>query len=278
MTVDVERRPRATRGRSGRGGVRVIAHRGASSIAPENTLAAIRLAIAGGLDLVEVDVQRSRDGELFLMHDTTLVRTTDVRQVFPDRRAPWLLSDFTSEEIRRLDAGSWLSPEYAGERVPTLAEALAVVRSSAAGLQLELKAPALYPGLATGVAEQVKTAPGWAGTPAATEQLLVQSFSREAVQEFSAAAPGTPVGLLGMPARTDLAGLSTWVDQVNPSHHLVSAGYVDAVHRAGMECVVWTVNREASMHRVARLGVDGIITDRPEMMQRVLRDREDDAA
>ena len=263
--------------------MRVIAHRGASSIAPENTLAAIRLAIAGGADRIEVDVQRSRDGELFLMHDTTLARTTDVRARFPRRRRPWLLADFTSEEIRRLDAGSWLSPEYAGEPVPTLAEAVAVVRAGGVGLQLELKAPALYPGLATDVARLVDDVPGWPGTPASSDRLLVQSFSLEAVKELADAAPSIPVGLLGTPARADLGRLGTWVDEVNPGHHLVDAGYVDAVHRAGMECVVWTVNRAAAMRRAVRCGVDGVITDRPELLRTVLqsssrRDRTGDRA
>jgi glycerophosphoryl diester phosphodiesterase len=82
-----------------------IAHRGASAEAPENTLAAVRRAVELGADAVELDVQRSRDGALNVMHDTTLERTTSVRQAFPGR-APWRVADFNLDEIRRLDAGS----------------------------------------------------------------------------------------------------------------------------------------------------------------------------
>jgi len=97
--------------------VEVIAHRGSSGAAPENTLAAVRLAIRHDSDVVENDIQRTRDGELVIIHDTTLDRTTDVEQVFP-ARAPWNVGDFTLGEIKRLDAGSWFAPRFAGQEVP----------------------------------------------------------------------------------------------------------------------------------------------------------------
>ncbi len=98
----------------------VVAHRGSSGAAPENTLAAVRLALRQKSDVMENDIQRTADGELVIMHDTTLARTTDVEQVFP-ARAPWNVGDFTLAEIKQLDAGSWFATEFAGERVPTLA-------------------------------------------------------------------------------------------------------------------------------------------------------------
>ena len=97
----------------------VIAHRGASAYAPENTLAAIDKAADLGFRWVENDVQRTKDGQLVVVHDDSLNRTTDVEEVFPDR-APWKVKDFTAAEIARLDAGSWFSPRFAGARVPTL--------------------------------------------------------------------------------------------------------------------------------------------------------------
>lgn len=100
-----------------------IAHRGASGYVPENTLAAVRPGVEQGADLVEIDVQRSADGALVVMHDTTLARTTDVEEVFPDR-APWDVGDFTLAELRLLDAGSWFGHEFAGEPVPTLEQVL----------------------------------------------------------------------------------------------------------------------------------------------------------
>ena len=97
----------------------VVAHRGASADAPENTLSAVRAALVRDSDLVEVDVQRSKDGALVLMHDTTLSRTTNARNLFPTR-GPWLVGQFTYAELSRLDAGSWKGPQFAGETIPTL--------------------------------------------------------------------------------------------------------------------------------------------------------------
>src|SRR5690606_3104315 len=137
----------------------VIAHRGASGYAPENTLAAVEAADRLDTTWVEVDVQRTADGELVLVHDTTLERTTDAEEVFPDR-APWDVADFTAEEIARLDAGSWFGEEFAGEPVPTLGEALATLEANDQKLLLELKDPELYPGIEEEVLAELAEA-GW---------------------------------------------------------------------------------------------------------------------
>ena len=105
----------------------LVAHRGASAYAPEHTLAAYRLAIAQGADYVEQDLAVTRDGVLICLHDESLERTTDVEEVFPDRtttdsangRKRWLAIDFTLDEIKRLDAGSWFGTTFAGDLIPT---------------------------------------------------------------------------------------------------------------------------------------------------------------
>jgi glycerophosphoryl diester phosphodiesterase len=94
-----------------------IAHRGSSGAAPENTIAAVRLSLAQGADVVENDIQRTSDGELVILHDASLARTTDVEQVFPGR-ASYDVVHFTLAEVKRLDAGSWFAPQFAGERIP----------------------------------------------------------------------------------------------------------------------------------------------------------------
>ena len=248
-----------------------VAHRGASASAPENTLAAVRKAIGRGSDLVELDVQRTRDGALVLMHDTTLARTTDVRRLFP-RRAPWRVRDFTYSEIRRLDAGSWWSPEYAGEKVPTLEEAIELVQPTRAGLLLELKAPELYPGITAEVAVALRAVPGYLSTATATRRLVVESFDVAAMHEHKVLEPSVPVGVLGTPSRRRLPELAKWADQVNPRYTFADASYVATVHRHGMGCLVWTVNRASSMRMALGLGVDGVITDRPEVLDEVLAD------
>src|SRR5262245_24168968 len=112
----------------------LIAHRGASWDAPEHTLPAYELALKQGADFVEPDLQLTKDGVLICMHDTTLERTTDVEDIYPDRaqqkngRKTWPVADFTWEEIQKLDAGKWKSAEFAGTRVPTFQQMIDLVR------------------------------------------------------------------------------------------------------------------------------------------------------
>lgn len=239
-----------------------VAHRGASGDHPENTLAAVRGALALGVDSIELDVQRSRDGALVLIHDTTLTRTTDAKKLFP-RRAPWNVADFDYDELLRLDAGGWKAPFFAGEQVPTLDQAIDLVRTSSTGLLLELKAPALYPGIVTDVVSTLRGVPGYLDRAVAGRRLVVESFDYAAMKAHKTRAPEVPVGLLGTPVRANLPALGTWADQVNPHHWSVDRSYVDEVHRHEMDCLVWTVNRVSAMRRALDLGVDGLITNEP---------------
>jgi len=167
-------------------GVANVAHRGASAHAPENTIAALRLAARQGADAFEIDVQETRDHELILMHDSTLARTTDAETVFPDR-SPWRVADFTLDEIRRLDAGSWFGAAFAGERVPTLAEALRAMRGTDLGLLLEIKAPQLYPGIDRRTVRELRLS--WVGP------LVVQSVYLESRRSFHDLEHGSHLGM-----------------------------------------------------------------------------------
>ena len=241
-----------------------IAHRGASAYAPENTLTAIRQAVELHSDLVEVDVQRTRDGALVLVHDADLGSTTDAARVLP-RRTPWRVADLTYDEVQRLDAGSWFSPAYAGKRIPTLEEALDLLVLTGTGLQLEVKKPGLYPGIARDIAAVLAARPA--------NHVVVQSFDHDVMRELALLDTGRPIGLLGQPPLRRLPVLAAWATQVNPRHVRVTAPYVDAVHAAGMECLVWTVDRPADMERVLDLGVDGVITNRPDVLRKIVTDR-----
>src|SRR3954453_9536449 len=199
-----------------------IAHRGASAELPENTLPALRRGGERGADMVEIDVQRSADGALVVMHDPTLTRTTNVRAVFP-HRSPWRVSDFTLEELRRLDAGSWKMQTEDGHGVPTLSEVLDLVAAVGVGLQLELKAPDRYPGVVADLVDALVHAP-------AAAQVVVQSFNVTSMKELSARMPGIRVAVLGNPAPAHLPVLATWVQQINPHHRVITESYVDEIH------------------------------------------------
>jgi glycerophosphoryl diester phosphodiesterase len=131
----------------------LIAHRGASAYAPEHTAAAYRLAIEMGADFVEQDLAVTKDNVLICIHDASLERTTNVEEVFPDRgitlsldgstRKHWVANDFTLAEIKRLDAGTWFDRKFAGERILTFDEAVAIVKGKA-GMFPEIKDPELY--------------------------------------------------------------------------------------------------------------------------------------
>lgn len=236
--------------------MQIYAHRGFSTVAPENTLAAFDRA-AGVAGFIELDVQRCLSGELVVVHDATLDRTTDVATVFPDRSSR-AVGEFTLAELRRLDAGSWFSAEFAGERIPTLAEVLDFLHNRDLGLLLEAKSPP--PGVAEQIADELLKH-RWI----LRERLVVQSFDEDFVREFRSVFPRATLGLLGAPADVE-----PWVriaDQINPHHVDLPQSYVDLVHAAGIAVNPWTVDEPADIKRMIDLGVDGIITNTPDRVR-----------
>ncbi|GLY82604.1 glycerophosphodiester phosphodiesterase [Actinoallomurus iriomotensis] len=240
-------------------GVADIAHRGASAHAPENTLAAFREARAANADYFELDVQQTRDHVPIIMHDATLGRTTDAEKVFPGR-SPWRVGDFTLAQVKRLDAGSWFSPRYAGERVPTLAETLREMEGSDMKLLLELKNPALYPGLPGRVADELRAQPGWT----LPDRTVVQSFDWPSVESFHRLLPSVPTGVIGTPTARQLPAVARYAGYVNPRYDTVTAAYVRAVHARHMKVFAWVADSPATVRRLIGDRVDGIVSNRPE--------------
>ncbi|MFF5443758.1 glycerophosphodiester phosphodiesterase [Streptomyces sp. NPDC012888] len=252
----------------------VYAHRGASAYAPENTLLAVDLAEELGFDWVENDVQRTKDGELVVVHDETLTRTTNVRTLFPDR-GPWRVRDFTADEIARLDAGSWFGVEFAGARVPTLRQYLDRVRSNDQKLLLEIKKPELYPGIERDTLEVLEEA-GWLGEEEVRDRLVVQSFSADCVRIVHAERPELVTAFLGTPPVADLPKYSAFADRINPWHATISAEWVAAVHAVTgvhgrpMQVDTWIVDDAALARKVQAMGVDGIITNAPDVIRQAV--------
>lgn len=247
-----------------------IAHRGSSGSAPENTIAAVDLALRQKSSYVEVDVQRSADGELVIFHDTTLTRTTDAEEVFPNR-APWRVGDFTMAELEQLDAGSWFGPEFAGEPIPTLTETIDAI-GRRAGLLLELKSPELYPGIEDQVVDELESDRGWLRSALRRDLLVVQSFNHPSMRVVDSLARQIPVGLLYgyRPTTPELVAASDWAEQINPSFRVTDQALVDEVHSLGMTISVYTLNTGQLMRQYIALGVDGIITDYPVVLRDIL--------
>lgn len=251
--------------------VLTIAHRGSSGVAPENTLAAVRAARLHGADTVENDIQRTRDGELVVLHDRDLARTTDVRDRFPDR-APWHVGDFTLAEIRSLDAGSWFDARFAGEQVPTLRQWARAV-GERAGMLLEVKRPVLYPGIEQDLVAELDSVPALQRA-VREERVVVQCFDHAWLARFKTLAPRVPVGLLygAVPTLAQIRSASTWAEQVNPSLSVTTRRLVRSAHALGLKVNVWTVNGPDGMRRAIRIGVDGIITNHPDVLGEVRGD------
>lgn len=230
--------------------MQVIAHRGASGLAPENTLAAVRRAVADGADAVECDVHRTRDGALVVLHDPTLGRTTDAAAVLPGR-GPWDVSELTLAELRRLDAGSWWGRQHTGEVVPTLEEWLTAVGPLHA--LVEVKWPERYAGIEHDLDAVL------------TGRVSVQSFDHAFLRRFKEVAGDASVGALvgRRPWRRDLVEVASWADQLNPRWRLVTRGLVDRAHELGLAVHPWTVDHLPQMARLGELGVDGLITNHP---------------
>ncbi|MGY4718761.1 glycerophosphodiester phosphodiesterase family protein [Naumannella cuiyingiana] len=250
---------------------RVIAHRGASADAPENTLAAVERAIDDGSAVVECDVQRTADGELVVLHDATLARTTDAGSVFP-RRKPWNVADLTLDQVRRLDAGAWFGAEFAGQRVPTLREWIDAI-GTRAGMLIEVKHPDRKPGIENDLAETLR-ASQWARRALHDGRLVVQSFDHDWLRHaYAPLGDGVPLGALCLarPSSRQVRAISEWADQLNPRLGATDRALVDAAHECGLSINVWTVNGTTDMRRLIDARVDGIITNKPAKLAALAR-------
>ena len=231
-----------------------IAHRGAGKLAPENTLAAFRLGAQHGYRMAECDVKLSADGVPFLLHDSTLERTTNGHGTAGDR--PWA-------ELAQLDAGSWHSRAYAGEPVPSLANLARFCIANGLHLDVEIK-PTPGQEAATGRAVAEAAARWWHN--AATPPLLT-SFRPEALQSAAQTAPELPRGLLLDTLWDGWEGIATQLScrAIVCNHALWDATLVDRVHSAGWRALSYTVNDEWAAERLIALGTDGVVTDRVDL-------------
>lgn len=249
-----------------------VAHRGASGHAPENTLSAIDAADRLNAETVEVDVQLTADGEPVLMHDTTLTRTTNAEEVFPDRD-PYRVGDFTLDEIQQLEAGGWFADSFEGEPVPSLGEALDRLELLDLNLFLEVKEPALYPGIEERVAEEFYQRTRWFehSIPWEPRRLVVQSFDWDSLHESKTLLPSVPHALLGKVDEDQIAEYD-WAHMINPNYTTIDADYVDRVQEAGLEIMPFTINEREDMDSVLDMGVDGFISDFPDIGQEAIAD------
>jgi glycerophosphoryl diester phosphodiesterase len=244
--------------RSAPGRTWVVGHRGAMGYCPENTFASFDRALALGADWIELDVHQSRDGELIVIHDEAVDRTTDGRG---------LVQEQTTAELKALDAGSWYGPQFAGQRVPTLDEVLRWARQRDTIVDIEIKNAPLY---YAGIEESVVTTLDRAGM---TEQVIVISFDHHAVGRVKALDSRIVTGVLyaGRPADAGL-GLARAVDAdaLLPHWAYVTADDVRSAHEAGLVVAPWESSDPTVLRHLIEAGVDAIGTNKPDVLVQTL--------
>jgi glycerophosphoryl diester phosphodiesterase len=252
-----------------------IGHRGASAYAPEHTFAAYDLALEQGADYIEIDLQMTADGVLVALHDKTLNRTADAPEGVPEQYCRGLVSKKTLEQIKMCDAGSWFSPEYAGEQIPTLEEIFQRYGTSV-NYYIETKNPDAAPGME----EELLRLMGEYGLiePAAENwQVLIQSFSAESLMKIHELEPSLPLIQLywagtSKSIQRDLDAVSEYAVGIGPYKKDVDAALVEAAHERCLAVHPYTVNTEEEMEALIALGVDGMFTNNPDLLDGVLGD------
>lgn len=265
--------------------VRIIAHRGARSLAPENTLAAAIKGFESGADGWELDVAMSIEGELVLLHDDTLERTSNVKQVFPDRR-PWSVYEFSLQELSQLDFGSWFVESdpfdqaaqgnistqeleaFRGLPITTLAEALQFTKDNQWWVNIEIKdasgtaAEALIVSKVVKLVEKLEM----------EDQVLISSFKHEYLGEVKNLNPTIATGILVNKSVKDPVSLMQQYEAqaFHPGSKVTDASQVQALRTAGYDVNVWTVNEAEDMFELIAMGVTGIFTDFPQTLKPIL--------
>jgi glycerophosphoryl diester phosphodiesterase len=240
--------------------MRIIAHRGFSGRAPENTMAAFRLALELKVDGLELDVQRSKDGELVICHDPIVNRTTDGQGA---------INDLTWEELRRLDAGSWFNSRFKNERIPRLRTLLELIQKSDLLINIELKTDVFaYPGIEEQLVKLIKAFE-------LVEQCIVSSFNHYSLLRITKALPELKTGIL---YNANLYQPWTYakrlkVAALHPKYTSVSAEMVAQARQNGLLVNTWTVNEPVVIQRMIAAQVDAIITNHPDLVRSYLSEQ-----
>jgi glycerophosphoryl diester phosphodiesterase len=234
----------------------IIAHRGASAEAPENTLIAFELGIRQGCTGIELDVHLSRDGQLVVCHDSTVERTTN---------GVGAIADMTVSELRAFDAGSWLNERFAGERLPLLGEVFDLA-PPAMPINVEIKCygnEAVYEPLIELLRRKDRI-----------DTVFVSCFDHDMAAELKRREPEVRIGLLYDRGKVEIdefesrTGVSLY--SLHPHHSYITRDYVEAAHRKNVCIFPWTVDPEPRMRELLAAGVDGIITNVPARLKRLL--------
>lgn len=239
----------------------IIAHRGASAYAPENTMAAFQKAVDLSADGIEFDVKCSKDGEMVIIHDQTLERTTN---------GHGKVIETNLNNLRDLDAGSFYSSEFSGEKIPLLSEVLEEF-SKKIVINIELTN---YSSISDGLARKAATL---IKRMCIEENVIFSSFHPYNLIITRRIVPNVPVALLALPGKSGWifrSNMMRWIspELIHPYFNDVDKRFIDKQHQKNRKVNAWTVNTETEIKKLLKDKVDGLITDDPILARRLMND------
>ncbi len=231
----------------------IFAHRGVSSLYPENTLASFQAAVRLGVDFIELDVRRTKDGALVVIHDETLDRTTDGKGK---------VADLTIEEIKRYSAGRWFSEKFSGEKIPTVQEVFSLVGRGKTKLWLEIKES----GLEADPLELIRRYE-------MADCVVCGSFNLDTVIRLKRFNPALPAALIASSFDLKLTDTlrENGIGIVSLGYPSLDPGLLNRLQEQNFQVLAWTIDDPKEMKRFVEMGVDAIVTDCPQVLKAIKR-------
>lgn len=251
---------------------KIIGHKGAAGYAPENTLASLQVALDMKVDMIEIDVHMTKDGEVVVFHDEDVSRTTD---------GSGKIHEMTLEEVKKLDAGSWFSPKFAGERVPTLREAINLVHGSADILiDIKSKGHEFYDNFAekiVDIIDEKQDNKEWCIVQSYEQEYLEHAYSRDSTIKMKKLMMGEDESMLlsfYLNSKSFMTNRNKhhFFETINPHYTTLSQRRIFRLHARGYNVHTYVVNEPEDMIKMLNMAVDGIITDYPDRLVKIRED------
>lgn len=241
-----------------------VAHRGVPSLVPENTITSYKYAVTLNIDMLEIDVHRTRDNKLVIIHDPTTERTSLEKGE---------IKNLTYKEVQKYDIGKWKGEEFIGERIPLFDDVLQLIRDTDIKLLIEVKQPEKYPGIEEQILESIIT------NDINEQQIIIQSFDKKSIQKFKRLNSRIELGVLikkkdRFISRGSIRRIGEYASFINPNYKIVTKKFVDEAHKLNMKVLPYTINDGKTAQKMIDLNVDGLITDYPQNIEEWLGNQE----
>lgn len=228
-----------------------VAHRGVPSIAPENTMISFKRAIEFNIDVLEIDIHRTCDGELVVIHDPTTNRTSQEKGV---------IRKLTYETLKKYDVGKWKGELYIGEQIPLFQDVLKLLKETNIKLLIEIKQPENYPNIEEDIVSMIKA------HDISHKQIIIQSFNRNSIRKVKNLWSEVELGVLikkkdRFISRKAIKEIGEYANYINPNYKIVTRRFVQTAHASHLKILPYTINDEQTARKMLAIGVDGLISD-----------------